>query len=354
MKFFRKWYHRLGPSRSLFLSGSSLFLAGVVLTLIGSSVWNVTKGNSSLSALRVSELSVDYQTYTFIDPLIAIKGDGYSTDYQKIQQEVSTYIAEQKKEGLISATVYFRDIKVPAGFGINPDEMYTPASLYKVPIMMAYYKVSEDKGPSILSDSLTYTGEVDRSTVQEIVSSPNLVPGKSYSVTQLLEYMIRHSDNNATELLRRHLVNTGNAQAYLSVFTSLGIDFDSIRVYSDNMTAQRYSIFLRTLYNATYLNRDNSEKALRLLSETDFDGGIRAGVPESVLVAQKFGEVRMVNEDGTFIGKELNNCGIVYFPKHPYLLCVMTKRLGNDIPALQQTVGTISRMVYTGMQKLYP
>jgi beta-lactamase class A len=138
------------------------------------------------------------------------------------------------------------------------------------------------------------------------------------------------------------------------VFGDLGVDPSVLSKYTDNMSVQAYSMFLRALYNATYLNREDSERALRLLSETDFSEGIESGVPNSTLVAEKFGEVKMTDSSGVQLGKEINNCGIVYYPDHPYLLCIMTKGEGNDIKGLESVVAGVSRIVYQGMQTLYP
>src|SRR5207248_2823209 len=89
-----------------------------------------------------------------------------------------------------------------------------------------------------------------------------------------------------------------------------------------------YSSFFRVLYNASYLTRDDSQKALALLAGVDYKDGLVAGVPASVPIAHKFGE-RETTGDTT---KQLNDCGIVYYPSHPYLLCVMTR--GDSMPVL--------------------
>ena len=64
-----------------------------------------------------------------------------------------------------------------------------------------------------------------------------------------------------------------------------------------------------------------SEKALGLLQKSEFHKGLVAGVPSGTIVAHKFGE-----RDGLTIGeKQLHDCGIIYYPGNPYLLCVMTR-----------------------------
>jgi hypothetical protein len=42
--------------------------------------------------------------------------------------------------------------------------------------------------------------------------------------------------------------------------------------------------------------------------------------------------------------RELHDCGIVYLPDNPYLLCVMTK--GNDFAKMEKIIEEISRLSY--------
>lgn len=105
---------------------------------------------------------------------------------------------------------------------------------------------------------------------------------------------------------------------------------------------------MRVLFNATYLNDANSEKALVLLSKATFDKGLTAGVPSTIVVSHKFGE-HVNGADGVINSVELHDCGIVYYPKNPYLLCVMTR--GKNINDLQNTIKEISNTVYTVIAK---
>ena len=138
------------------------------------------------------------------------------------------------------------------------------------------------------------------------------------------------------------------------VFSDLGIDPASLTSTPDNVTVKDFSIMLRALYNATYLNRDDSERALELLSEADFSEGIDSGVPNRIQVAQKFGESSIEAPDGSVASKELNDCGIIYYPSHPYLLCIMTRGNGDDTKGLEEAIATVSGMVFKDVQAKYP
>lgn len=97
--------------------------------------------------------------------------------------------------------------------------------------------------------------------------------------------MITNSDNEAKELLIQDIDET----FLQKVYTEIGINTAG-DLTKDFISVKDYSGFFRLLYNATYLNRDLSEKALKILSKTNFDKGITAGLPKGITVAHKFGE----------------------------------------------------------------
>jgi len=97
------------------------------------------------------------------------------------------------------------------------------------------------------------------------------------------------------------------------------------------------------LYNATYLSRAYSEKALEILAQAKYAPGLVAGVPAETAVAQKYGEAfDQSNPSQPQI--TLSNCGVIYHPTHPYILCVMTK--GGNLDDLNKAVAAISSVTW--------
>ncbi|MDO8445212.1 MAG: serine hydrolase [Deltaproteobacteria bacterium] len=78
---------------------------------------------------------------------------------------------------------------------------------------------------------------------------------------------------------------------------------------------------------------------LRMLKDSEFRGGLVAGIPSNIMVAHKFGESKLNNE------KQFHDCGIVYYPKNSYPLCVVMSR-GENYGDLVSAIKGASRMAY--------
>jgi beta-lactamase class A len=104
------------------------------------------------------------------------------------------------------------------------------------------------------------------------------------------------------------------------------------------ITVREYSLFLRVLFNASYLNIEDSEYCTGLLSQSDFDKGLLSGLPAGTRVAHKFGEA------GDTVNAHFSEAGIIYLDNNPYLITVMTK--GRDPKLLPAVVANISRTIF--------
>jgi len=254
------------------------------------------------------------------------------------KEEVARYL--QGRVGQRAATgvsVYFRELNDGIWFAIGDTERFVPASLRKLPLLIALLKMAESAGGRGLLDAqVPFELSRDYNQDQNVKPAEALVPGVRYSVGELLRRMIVHSDNNAFTLLTRVV-----DQAELDRVYAL-LRMQNPRAVADDafLSVQTYASFFRILYNATYLSREGSEAALDLLARADFKAGLVGGVPAGVVVAHKFGEKSDL-ASGTF---QLHDCGIVYFPENPYLLCVMSR--GPSFESLDDVIRGVSRIVY--------
>jgi len=335
-------------------SSRSLIAVGLCSLIIGAlSTWSIAAlffPTKQIKALRESDIASS-GGYTFTDPLLGLTaiGNTNAPEYAQLQTQIQNYINSQKGNGLSSASVKFSDIEASEGFTINPDQLYDPASLTKVPLAMTYYALAEQGYSPILSDKITYSGAPNLDASVDIKPSVEFTAGQTYTVRALIEHMLRYSDNNAEQLLADHLSGSGHLDALQLLFDDLGVKINPTD--PNYMSIQSYSLLLRALFNATYLDRQDSELMLKLLSESDFNSGLRAGVPGNIPIAEKFGNARVLSSTGVIVGDELHNCGIIYYPGHPYLLCIMTK--GSDIPDLEGVIAQISKDAYGDIAARY-
>lgn len=279
--------------------------------------------------------------FTYINPLLfcGVSENKEFAEFQPMEETMQTYIqGALSQKAATNISVYYRDIDSGRWFGVSENELYTPASLYKVPIMIAYLKIAESN-PTILSKRVYYEGDVDANTRETFPSQDHIQRKQWYTSEELIAMMIIHSDNNAMQLLWQDLdQNTLN-----DIFTDLGLGPPIQNATVASISAKSYSYFFRILYNASYLNREMSEKALHLLAQTTFQEGITAGLPPGVSVAHKFGERTVaISHGGPIESRELHDCGIVYYPEHPYLLCLMTR--GNNFQKLSRIMKDISTL----------
>ena len=256
------------------------------------------------------------------------------TETNDLENELNLYINKvisEKKADTVS--VYFRDLNNGPWIGIGENNYYSPASLLKVPVLIAVLKEAEEN-PDFLTKKIVYVPK-NKNLSRNITDGTFLKENKVYSISELLEYMIIHSDNDAVYIL----LDMINKQTMHDIYYDLGIPIEN---HSDDncITVKEYASYFRILYNATFLNKKMSEKALTLLSKTTFNKGIVAGVPKGVIVAHKFGERHFVRKNVM----QLHDCGIVYKEKRPYLLCIMTK--GNKFEELEKVISEISAIVY--------
>lgn len=291
-----------------------------------------------------SALEIRQGGYRFTNPLLDCEVSGDPLEFVELRpfkHKVQDLIDKKTESKEVShVSVYFRDLNNGPWFGINEREDFSPASLLKVPVMMAYLKLASSD-PSVLKREMLYTGAEDRNRMENVRAERNIERGRRYTVEELLYMMVAHSDNNALVLLAQSI----DPKVLAGVYADLGIDIPGVVKPEDFMSVKSYAAFFRILYNSSYLSREMSEKALSLLARTDFRGGLVAGVPQGTVVAHKFGE-RAYDANPA---KQMHDCGIVYYPEYPYLLCIMTR--GNDFDALAGTIGDISRLVYAEVDR---
>jgi beta-lactamase class A len=203
-------------------------------------------------------------------------------------------------------SVYFEFLNTGSNISINKDAEFFPASLLKVPLAMAVFKKIEQGewkwGNELIilaSDKDTHFGNLYKEET-----------GSRHTIESLVRESLINSDNTAYSVLLRNM----ESDELDAVYQHLGLE--DFFAEDGKISARRYAVVLRSLYNASYLSMRDSEKILELLTETPFQEYLGQGLPEDTNFAHKIGVSSKENV--------VMDAGIVYIPDRPYLLIVMT------------------------------
>ncbi len=325
---------------------SSVFCSGVTYLVTKSGIKHVNNNLTAATevspkvakATTVSCGSVSHRLegYKYIKPLLWGDKTCESGNYSNLKADLVSAIDKYKQQGVIdNCSVYMKVFNKGEFVSINENETYHPGSLIKLPILITYLTM-EEKNAGVLNRKLTFNlppGGLPRQTY----NSNQIQPGKSYTIKELLRYMIAFSDNNATYLLNENV----DIDAFKKMYADFGLPVPDVRDRNYQITAKDYSAFL----NAGYLTINNSEYVAELLHQCDFNDGIASGLPQNVEVAHKFGEWGDVKTQK----HQLSESAIVYLNNSPYLITVMTS--GADVKKLPAVISDISKLAYNGIRE---
>lgn len=227
--------------------------------------------------------------------------------------------------------VYFEYLPTGTSIGVNERYEVYAASLFKLPVIMTYYRWKERTGRNDDPKLIVKESELDS-------NFGNLwKKGAGYKIrlSEAVRLAIIESDNTAARVIVSYLKEEEDFKA---VYEGLDIDLKTDSA-GTLLTAKSYSSILKALYFSAVLNKDDSNEILNLLTKTNFPDKLAAGVPQSIPVAHKIGNYIGENENDL----AYSDCGIVYVPRRPYILCMVS--VSNEDVA-RERMQSISRIVY--------
>ena len=231
--------------------------------------------------------------------------------------------------------IYFDYLNNASWVGSNERDLFAAASTDKVPLAMAIMKAVEDKKIK-LSDTYSLDDLDINYNFGELYKSG---ANKVFTIDELMIIMLEQSDNTASTALFNILKKIGIQDPLRDIFGAMGWEFASeigtTPTYQD-INAKTLSNMFISLYNATYIDLDNSNYILEHLTRTPFSDKIVAGIPVDILASHKIG---IANDKNTF-----SDCGIVYAPNRNYILCLGIS--GTDEKNANQFMTEISTATY--------
>lgn len=323
------------------MSKSKLIILVVFISIFSITIgYFLPKAKVKKTQLPVSLTAPNFST-SKLNPILPYY-DQIGLDYSelksfkdKIEDRIQFFENTHKD---LHVSYYFRDLNNGYWIGINERESFSPASLFKVPLMIALLKKAQSD-PKVWEMGVDYK-KADLGDVPE-ESGFKKEDGKFYSMDDLLTQMIVYSDNAASMLLLQFVGDKAIMKVIGDLNMHVGKGFDQ---NTNFITVKAYAGILRVLYNASYLNKEMSEKALYLLTQSKYNKGIRAGIPAHVKVAHKYGKRDETLAGGRIHNLQLHHFGVVFHPKKPFLLGIMTR--GADVETKNSVIKELAEITY--------
>jgi beta-lactamase class A len=325
-----------------------LIISGILLITVIYLLIKIFKEESFTGFLSNREQGGNY---VFTNPLLDFEfPQGYKNPILP-SEKVRDFVQDIMKVNDVNhISLYYRDLNNGPWIGINEKEYFSPASMLKTPLLIALLKWSEEV-PNVLEKEVVVENRYFENTPPQYVKTEGTVEKmKSYSLIDLGIKMIQASDNVATAILYENIPKKYREEVFTSIGVSVVPDGEDVLLRVKDIAG-----FYRVLFNASYLNRNNSEKALSILSGTFYKEGLVKGLPKDIVTSHKFGErypLDVLPANSYFqIDEEIqiHDCGIVYYPKAPYILCIMTR--GSDLKKQEMSIFEISKFIYNQISR---
>jgi beta-lactamase class A len=225
---------------------------------------------------------------------------------------------------------YFEYLPDGTSIRIGADQQLTAASLIKVPLVMNLYKAAELKRVDLDKPMAITQAELDNAYGDLWQRGP----GFMLTLRQAAKYATQQSDNTATHFIFDHMQNILSYDE--QSLARLDVDQNTTEGQAV-ITARAYSSVMKSLYFSSYLQKQDSQEILSYLTHSAETERLTKQLPGSVLVAHKNG-VYNTNENWAE-----SDCGVVYVPRRPYILCIM---VGLPQDQANAFIAQVSKEVY--------
>ncbi len=230
-------------------------------------------------------------------------------------------------------SLYFEYLPTGVSITINEKKEFSPASLIKVPLAIAYYNHLEDD--HITKDSVVSVSPEDLDPLYGSLWKKGA--GYQLPLSQFVKIMLVESDNTAMKVLSRYVPS----QAYEDLYNGLDLSFEDGNKFI--VTAKSYVSILKSLYYSAILSKKDSQLLLNYLAHATDNDLLPSGVPNNVTVAHKIG----INQKENIY----QDCGIIYLPHRPYALCVIVH---SDKESARNTISEASKTIYNYVSTTMP
>lgn len=240
---------------------------------------------------------------------------------------IDTISSFKEKTKSLSGVYGFYVIRLSSGvsYGVNENDVFEPASLNKLPVMLAMYIEAEN-------------GDIDLETMYILKDSDKVAgsgslygksEGHELTYRDIISYMGKESDNTAANIARNILGEEKIKQA----IEIAGMDNTVVIGEDQETTPYDIGTFFEKLWEGNIVSKKHRDEMLGYLTDTIYEEWLAAGIPTSIDVAHKYGrEIHVVNDAG------------IVFADEPFVLVLLSK--GVVEKEVDQAFQELSRAIY--------
>lgn len=302
----------------------------VLISIVSIFIFGYNRGQASLEYLKSKQTEQNQQINQYnllAKRLFLEEPNNNKINFTPLRESLNSYFANNNLNG---GNLYFEYLPTGTSIRISGDEQLVAASLMKVPVAMDVYK-SAELGRIKLDDVISLKAEWLNNEYGTLYKQG---AGYRLTVREAVKIMLEDSDNTA--LFALAAANDGKLSDTESSLNYIDLDYKVNSDQTISVNARSYSSVLKCLYFACYNTKDDSQLMLNNLVNSTYKNRLKAGVGNSnIAVAHKI---------GTNLNNNQSDCGIVYYPKNNYLLCIMIPGPGTS--ATDKKISDISKIVY--------
>ncbi len=225
-------------------------------------------------------------------------------------------------------SVYVVDWRSNFSMGINESEIFTGASVNKLPIMAALYSEAQNGNIDFDRVITLQPEDIQDYGTGSIRYDP---PGTTYTVKTLVRLMMQKSDNTASFLLGNYVVGLPAVQSIIQSWGLTQTDMESNKTSNKDM-----ELLLRKIYSNAVVSPSSTAEMLGFMRDSDFENRLPADLPGGTTVYHKTGD----GDTG-----EVHDVGIVTGDGTTYYIGILTTNAG-DPEAASKLEAKISKIVY--------
>lgn len=240
-----------------------------------------------------------------------------------LKKETKEIIARQRG----SYSVYYVNLNTGNGFGINENQIYTAASVNKVPIIATLYYLA-GKGKIDLNEKIA----IQENDIQDYGTGILRYekPGSIYSLKTLAKLSLEKSDNTAAHIIAGK-IGMDNIQKTINTW-----GLTQTNMANNTTSLSDMYILFNKIYKNKITNSSLSKEMLDFLKDTDFEDRLSALLPDNVSVYHKTGDA---------VGG-IHDIGIIEKNNISFFVGILTSDIGNTENETKKSIAEIAQKIY--------